>query len=132
MDFADHCYTIAAAFPAFERYGIASQLQRSASSIPANIAEGYGRRHRGDYLRHLSIASGSLAESETHLLLALRRNYLNNAMLDPVWELAQEIGKMLRQQMDSLAKMETQTAPEQTTHPQRKSRSSFHTLDPRP
>src|SRR5689334_5557714 len=52
------------------RSGLATQIERAAASIPANIAEGNGRSHRGDYLHHLSIAHGSLAELESHLLLS--------------------------------------------------------------
>lgn len=58
-------YRVAAQLPDIERYGLASQLRRSAVSIPANIAEGFGRSARGDYLRHVSIASGSLRELQT-------------------------------------------------------------------
>ena len=72
IDLVEAVYVLTATFPASERYGLASQLQRSAVSIAANIAEGYGRSHRGDYLHHLSISRGSLMEVETHLTLAVR------------------------------------------------------------
>ena len=62
--------------PQVEIYGLASQIQRAAVSIPANIAEGHGRDHFGDYLHHLSVANGSLMELETHLLPCARLSYL--------------------------------------------------------
>lgn len=127
MDLADGCYDVAAAFPLIERFGLAAQLRDSISSVPANIAEGYGRRHRGDYLRHLSMACGSPAESETHLLLAHRRRYLDSETLDPIWALAQEVGKMLRQQMDVLARTPLPPASEANSVQHRTRRSSFHT-----
>ena len=67
MDLVVESYRIAALLPKSETYGFAIQIQRSAVSVPANIAEGHGRDHLGDYLRHLSIANGSLMELETPL-----------------------------------------------------------------
>ncbi|MBZ5502136.1 MAG: four helix bundle protein [Acidobacteriia bacterium] len=76
MDLVVASYGIAKKLPAQEMYGLVTQIQRAAASIPANIAEGHGRKHRGDYLHHLSIARGSLLELETHLLIAGRLGYL--------------------------------------------------------
>ena len=56
--------------PARERYGLASQMRSAAVSVPANIAEGYGRNNRREYTQFLGIANGSLKELETHLLIA--------------------------------------------------------------
>ena len=63
-------YQITAIFPRKERYGLTSQLRRSSSSIPANLAEGCGRNGDAEFARFCSIAMGSASELEYHLLLA--------------------------------------------------------------
>jgi four helix bundle protein len=70
MELAPHCYRLTKAFPRDEQFGLTAQIRRAAVSIPANIAEGYGRDSAGSYLQFLRVAHGSLRELETHLLLA--------------------------------------------------------------
>jgi len=82
--------------------GLASQIQRAAISIPANIAEGHGREHLGDYLHHLSVANGSLMELETHLLITNRLGYLPESELTPVFKMTGEVGRMLASLTKSL------------------------------
>jgi len=77
-------------------------MQRAAVSVPANIAEGWGRSHTGDYLHHLSIAKGSLLELETHLIIIRRLDYVTKEESEKSWELAQEVGKMLSSLIASL------------------------------
>jgi four helix bundle protein len=60
MALAEVCYRITKTFPREEIYGMVSQIRRAAVSVPANIAEGYGRQYRNDYVRFLRIAQGSL------------------------------------------------------------------------
>jgi four helix bundle protein len=67
MDLAVLAYRLTVQFPADERYGMISQIRRSAASVPANIAEGYGRESPGAYAQHLRVAQGSLKEFETKL-----------------------------------------------------------------
>ncbi|MEX0653143.1 MAG: four helix bundle protein [Phycisphaeraceae bacterium] len=102
MDLVLAVYEVANELPASERFGLTSQMQRAAVSVPANIAEGYGRDHRGDYLRHLSFARGSLMELETHLTIAVRLGYVDREQAAPVWQLAQRVGQMLTQLIRSL------------------------------
>ena len=75
--------------------GLSSQLQRAAVSVPSNIAEGHGRRHRGDFVRQLSIASGSVKEVETQALISVRLGYASNQDIATVLQLCEAIGKML-------------------------------------
>jgi four helix bundle protein len=95
MDLVVATYQATQKLPVSERYGLGSQMQRAAVSIPANIAEGHGREHLGDYLHHLSIANGSLMELETHLLVAERLGFLEPAAADQLLARASEVGRML-------------------------------------
>jgi len=89
-------YRVCARFPKGEAYGLASQIRRAAVSVPANIAEGYGRAHRGDYLRHLSVANGSLKEWETEVRIANDLGYLPGREYRVLMLTAEELGRMLR------------------------------------
>jgi len=97
-------YRLGKRLPSAERFGLVSQMQRASVSVPANIAEGHWRTHRGDYLRHLSIARGSLAELETHLTIAVRLDYLDRDEVMEAWDYCQEVGKMLNKLIRSLEK----------------------------
>jgi four helix bundle protein len=72
-------YRVTQSFPGSERFALVSQLRRSAVSVPSNIAEGYGRGSRPDYLRFLRIARGSLAELDTQLSFATDLGYMAHA-----------------------------------------------------
>jgi four helix bundle protein len=102
IDLVENVYLLAATFPPSERYGLISQMQRSAVSVAANIAEGYGRSHRGDYLHHLSISRGSLMELETHLTLAVRLKLASRDDVLEAWQLSQRVGQMLTKLIASL------------------------------
>jgi four helix bundle protein len=95
MDLAAMVYALSSAMPASERFGMTSQMQRAAASVPANIAEGYQRGSRKDYARFISIARGSLAETETFLRLAVRVGHLPVDTVGPCLELAEELSRML-------------------------------------
>ena len=95
MDLVLTSYEVARQFPQSELYGLMSQIQRAAVSIPANIAEGHGREHLGDYLHHLSMANGSLMELETHFLIAGRLGYLEVEPMNQLLDRTAEVGRML-------------------------------------
>jgi four helix bundle protein len=95
MDLAEQCYRITRTFPKEELFGMTSQIRRAAASIPANIAEGQGRQHTGEFLNFLSIARGSLKELETHLILSHRVELLTSAQLEPVLTMADRVSQML-------------------------------------
>jgi four helix bundle protein len=82
-------------FPKEEIYGLTSQIRRAAISIPANIAEGNGRRNRREYLYFLSVANGSLTELETHLVIAERLKFLRAEALEKLSPQIKSVAKLL-------------------------------------
>ena len=88
-------YELTKGFPATENYGLTSQVQRAAVSIPSNIAEGFGRRSNQDFARFLQMAKGSLFELQTQLEIANNLNYLNQDQLGSFGQSSLEIEKML-------------------------------------
>lgn len=95
MDLVEACYRISPSFPRDERFGLLSQIKRAATSIPANIAEGYGRWNVREFARFLAIANGSLRELETHILIAKRLGYLAPGGATPILESANEVARMI-------------------------------------
>ena len=111
MDIVDLCYDLTDCFPRKEMFGLSAQIQRAAVSVPANIAEGHGREHLGDYLRHLSFAKGSLVELETLLIIAARRKYMSQAGLQNLLRQTAEVGRMLTALKRSLQKKRAEIVP---------------------
>jgi len=88
-------YKVSKSFPRREDYGLTSQLRRCAVSIPSNIAEGYGRNSRNEYIRFLQIASGSLYELQTQLEIAANLGYLKKDEFELLYESTREVERML-------------------------------------
>ncbi len=82
-------------FPKHEMFGLTSQIRRSAVSVEANIAEGYALGTSPNYLRHLNIAVGSLAETESHIEIAHDLGYIPDATYEKLTDKAREVGYLL-------------------------------------
>jgi four helix bundle protein len=105
MDLVVESCRLTKLLPKSESYGLTSQIQRAAVSVPANLAEGHRREHLGDYLHHVSVSNGSLMELETHFLIANRLGYLTSEELGKALELTSELGKMLAGLINGLKKL---------------------------
>ena len=75
VSLALNVYRLTSSFPREERYGVTAQIRRAAVSVSCNIAEGYGRASRGEYLNQLSVARGSANEVETLLIISQQLGY---------------------------------------------------------
>jgi len=87
-------YTITNSFPSDEKYGIISQMRRSAVSVPSNIAEGFMRRHNKEYRQFLYIALGSLAELETQIIISKELNFITTDHYTGTLSAIDELNKM--------------------------------------
>ena len=95
MDLVVESYRLTEKLPNAELYGLVSQIRRAAVSIPANVAEGHGRYHTREFLRHLSIAKGSLMELETELIAAGRLGFIPEPEVRSALRATAELGRML-------------------------------------
>jgi len=93
-------YKLVRLFPEDEKYGLTSQIKRSSVSVPSNIAEGYGRSSRRNYIQFLRISRGSLFELETQIVIGKKLNFINNS--EEVDNTITEISKMLNSLINKL------------------------------
>ena len=103
MELVKSVYALTKQLPKEEILALSNQLRRAVVSIPSNIAEGYGRNSKQDYLRFLNIARGSKNEVETQLHICLLLEYLNQNELSASLNLCQEVGKMLNALINSVS-----------------------------
>ena len=97
-------YRVTNNFPKEELYGIISQMRRAAISIPCNIAEGYRRGHRKEYIQFLHIAQGSCGELETLLSLSWDLSYINEENFAKLYKIQEDVSRLLRALINSLSK----------------------------
>jgi four helix bundle protein len=95
MDLVVTIYHTTATLLKEERYCLVDQLHRAAVSVPSNIAEGHGRSRTGDYLRHLSVAVGSLMELETQVQIARQLGYIPKDAEEALLDASGVLGRML-------------------------------------
>ena len=102
MSLVTEVYRITTYFPDSEKYGLVSQIRRSAVSIPSNIAEGYGRNSNGEFQRYLNISMGSLFELQTQIEIAQNLDYFENDSGAKMYDMSREIERMMSSFMRSL------------------------------
>jgi len=95
MDLASEIYLLTNSFPSNERFGLISQMQRSAVSVPSNIAEGSAKSSNKDFSRFLEMSIGSLFELETQIILAAKLNYLESEVSISTQSKINELQKMI-------------------------------------
>lgn len=95
IELVEAIYAATSRFPRSELYGLSSQMQRAAVSVPSNIAEGHARESTKEYLQHISIAQASLAELETQLEIAIRLNYISEGDATHLREKISSLGRQL-------------------------------------
>ena len=95
MELAEAVYELTKLFPRDELYGLTSQLRRASVSIASNIAEGYGRVTKGEYIQFLGHARGSISEVETQLIIARKLGFGTEANLEAAQHLCADVSRLL-------------------------------------
>lgn len=102
IELVTQVYKVTHKFPKEELYALINQLRRCVVSIPSNIAEGYQRQSRKEYIQFLYISFGSCAELDTQLIIACNLGYLNKKELEEITQKVDEVGRMLNRLILSL------------------------------
>lgn len=104
IDLTTEIYRLTATFPREEMYGLTSQLRRAAVSVASNIAEGSGRRGKGEFRQFLNTARGSICEVQTQLIIAGNLAIADKAKIQATESAASEVARMLNGLLQSLAR----------------------------
>ena len=95
-------YKLTKGFPPEERFGLTAQIRRASTSVPANIAEGWGRGSTKEYIQFLRIARGSLTELDTHLIVSGELGYVDRIESAHMETAVSDVGKMLNRLIKAL------------------------------
>jgi S23 ribosomal protein. len=104
MELVKLVYDLTDKFPRDELFGLTSQIRKAVVSVPSNIAEGQGRNSTKEFINHLSIAYGSLMETETQNLVAEMRKYVTADESSSVMEKSAEVGRLINGLSNSLGR----------------------------
>ena len=102
VDLSVRCYKLTNYFPKSEIYGMISQIRRCSVSVPSNIAEGYGRKGKGEYIHFLHIALGSLRELDTQLTISLRVELAQKKYIESVLNDCDEMQRLIVSSINKL------------------------------
>ncbi len=111
MLLAERIYLVSRGFPKDETYGLRAQLRRAVISVPSNIAEGHTRSHTKEYLHHLSIAQGSLAEIQCQLEIARRLGYIASPQSKEIVEICEALAKQMHSLRNALLRKPSIPSP---------------------
>ncbi len=104
IELVKEVYALTREFPKHETYALANQLQRSAVSVPSNIAEGQARQHSGEFRQFLYTALGSAAEVDTQVIIAYELGYITEQKANDIQQRVIELQKMIHTLISRLPK----------------------------
>jgi four helix bundle protein len=104
-------YRLTSAFPSSEQFGLTNQMRRAAVSVANNVAEGYGRSTKGEYLQFLGHARGSIFELQTQLVISKELSFGTEQAHNLAEGLSSEVGRMLNAMMNSLHSADFRSRP---------------------